>query len=294
MKQVILLLMTIFSITGVFGQKEVENDTTKLKLGNKTIIIIEKNEKDNGKIVDKKIEKEIEIEEEDEDIIVKPEKKVKKYKAGKYSRWAGLNLGFNTFVEGDNFDVLSGGSENWEINPWKSTTWNLNIFEISGSLVKRHLLITTGLGFEFQNYRFKKNIDLEYNDRGDLIPVKNQIIDYDKDKLFASYVQVPLLLEINTSSKPKKGFYLSTGLIGGYKMASKWTKKYKHNGQKVEVETKDDFNLNPFQLQGTVRLGFNRVTVFTDVALLPVFKENSLSTGKDLHNITFGVQLVGF
>ncbi len=296
MKKAILLLIVIFSVSNIFAQKEESNqDTTKLKFGNKTIIIIEETEKEDSVIIEK--EEEVVVKEGKEGIVKKEEKKKhkkSKYKSAKFSRWAGINLGFNQFVHLRDFDALHSESENWSINPWKSKTWNINIMEFSVSLIKRHLLLTTGLGFEFRNYSFDKDIDLVYNDRGNTIPAVNYTVDYSKNKLSASYVQVPLLLEINTSSRPKKGFYLAGGVIGGYKMSSEMNKKYKSNGQKIKTEIHDDFNLNPYQLEGTLRIGINRFTLFTNFDMLPVFKEGKLSTGEDLANVTFGVQLIGF
>ena len=298
MKKAILLLVMIFSVSSIFAQKEKsEQDTTKLVLGNRTIIIIEKKDVGDTVNIEKKVEVTVEGEDsvkEEEEVIVKNKDKTSKCKCENFSRWAGINLGFNQFVRLSNLSALGSGSENWSINPWKSTTWNINIMEFSVSLIKRHLLLTTGLGFEFRNYSFDKNIDLIYNDRDYTIPAVNNYIDYNKDKLSASYVQVPLLIEINTSSRPKKGFYLAGGVIGGYKMSSEMNQKYKLNGQKIKKEIHDDFNLNPYQLEGTLRIGINRFTLFTNFDLLPVFKEGKIATGEDLANVTFGIQLIGF
>ena len=291
MKKVILLLLVIFSVSNIFAQKEkTEQDTTKFKLGNKTIIIIEKNEKEDEvkKEEDIKIMKEGEEEEE----IVKEEVKPK-YKSRDYSRWAGINLGFNQFVKFSDLSELNGDMENWSINPWKSTTWNINIMEFNVSLIKRHLLLTTGLGFEFRKYGFDKNIDLVYNN-DKVEPAINNNLDYGKNKLSASYVQIPLLLEINTSSRAKKGLYLAGGVIGGYKMSSEMNQSYKINGQKIKKETHDNFNLNSYQVEGTVRIGINRFTFFTNFDMVPVFKEGKIGTNHNLSNVTFGIQLIGF
>ena len=292
MKKAILLILVIFSVSSIFAQKHQSNqDTTKLTFGNKTIIIIEKNNKEDEKIVDKKIEKDTEIENEEEN--VKKEKKHSKYHSKDYSRLSGLYLGFNQFVpEGSYLASLNGDAENWSINPWKSRTWNINIGNFSLSIIKKHLLLTTGLGFEFRNYSFDKNIDLLYDDTGRTNPVVNADLDYKKDKLFASYVQVPVLLEINTSPKPKKGLYLAAGVIGGYNMTSEMNKNYELNGQKIKKEIHDSFNLNPYQLEATFRIGFNRFTLFSNFDMLPVFKKDKITT-ENLNNVTIGLRLIG-
>jgi len=293
MKKAIFLLIMLFSISSIYAQNEkTKSDTTKLKFGNKTIIIIEK------KIKDEEVQEEKEIKvEEGEDIVKEEEEKVakkKKYNSRNFSRWAGINLGFNQFVYLSDMSALSGKSENWSINPWKSTTWNINIMEFNVSLIKKHLLLTTGLGFQFRKYSFDKNIILVYDDKRNISAVVDKYIDYDKDKLSASYVQLPLLLEINTSSRPKKGFYLATGVIGGYKMTSKLKQVNKFDGRKIKVKIYDDFQLNPYQLEGTIRIGINRFTLFANFDMLPVFREDKIANSEDLSNITLGIQLIGF
>ena len=297
MKNLVILLVMLLGVSTLFAQNEKNSsDTTKLKIGGRTIIIIEDEKESND---EKNIEEEIIIEvDSDENSIVKKEKKKKKYKARNYSRWAGLNIGLNQLTILETLGQLDDNTEIWQLNPWKSRTWNFNILEFSLSLVKKHILLTTGLGFEYRNYSFDKNIDLEYTywptDHKTIDPVINNDLDYSKNKLHVSYVQIPLLLEINTSSRPKKGLYLAGGLIGGYKMNSKLTQKYTFEDQDIKKIIDDSFNLNPYQLEGTLRIGFDRFMVFTNFDLLPVFEEGKSSTGDQLANLTIGLQLVGF
>ena len=294
MKKAILLLIVFFSITSIFAQNDqTEADTTKIKIGNKTIIIIEKKDKN----VDVKVEKEVDVDDVDSLNIVTEEKEIiikkENYNPRKFSRWSGINLSFNQFVYVSDKSAV-GGKANWNINPWESRTWNINIMEFNLSLIKRHLLLTTGLGFQFRKYSFDKNIDLVYDRSGNINAAVNEYLDYDKDRLSASYVQIPLLLEINTSSRPKKGFYLAAGVIGGYKMSSKLKQVYEFNDQKVKKVTHDDFNLNPYQLEGTIRIGINRFTLFTNLDMIPVFRDGEIGNSNDLANVTFGIQLIGF
>lgn len=297
MKKVIFLLVMVFCFSSIFAQnKKSESDTTKMKIGNRTIIIIE-NKDDSENKGNKEIETEEEVIVEGRNEIIKEkktEKKAKKYKARKYSRWAGINLGLNQLTTIETFGQLDNNTELWQVNPWKSRTWNINFLEFNLSVVKKHVLLTTGLGFEYRNYSFKKDIDLVYDNNENIFPIENSNIDYNKNKLHASYVQIPLLLEINTSTRPKKGLYLAGGVIGGYKMNSYIVQKYKANGQKIKTEIDDSFNLNPYQLEGTLRIGFNRFMLYSNFDLLPVFEKEISSTGDQLANVTFGIQLIGF
>ena len=337
MKKSLFILALLFIFSSLIAQVEgTKKDTTKIKIGNRTIILVEdKNENKDNKDVqyeEKVIILDDEGEIDDIDIPEPPEapeapelpelpefsdeemeieilgdsdrnidkevkiKKVKKekYHSGKYSRWAGVNLGFNQIRDFDGYKSLKGSKDVWDNKIWSSRTWSINPVEVSLSIVKKHILLTTGIGFEFRNYSFTQEFDLVR--QGEIIEPQLVDLDYSKNKLRASYVQVPLLLEFNTSTRPKKGFYLAGGLIGGYKMGSGMVQEYELNGQEIEKEIDDNkgFNLNDYQLMGTARLGFDRITFIGNIDLLPMFKDGKSVTGDDIANISFGIQLVGF
>jgi hypothetical protein len=304
MKKLIILITIIFAAVYMYGQVgEPKQDTTKIRIGSRTIIIVE--DKTTGKAPEVLIEEDTEIGEADGSIEIDPEvrpdtkvdvrkKIVPKYDASKYSRWTGFNLGFNQLINNSDFSALTESQQIWDNKPWSSNSWNINIIGQSLSIVKRHLLLTTGIGFEFRNFNFIDDFNL---DRSESL-VYHVPLDYElgKNSLRSSYVQVPILLEINTSKRPKKGLYLAGGLIGGYKMGSSMQQKYELDGQKYKIKIKDNkaFNLNPFQLMATARIGFNRITLFANADLLPVFKTDKVIDGNDLGNLSIGLQILAF
>ncbi len=291
MKNIILLIVLLFSVTIANAQKEKsDSDTTKIKLGDKTIIIVDKNDKTEDTI---SVKEEI----KDEEITIKQnEKKTKAkkyYNSRNYSRWAGLYLGINQFGDIRDGGELTANFKNWEINPWKSRIWNINFMEINLSIVKKHILLTTGFGLEYKNFSFKNNIDL-VEENGQVNPVVNNSLKYKKDKLHVSYFQMPILLEFNTSSRARKGFYLAAGFVGGLKMYSKLYQKYDLDDNTIKKRTKSDFNLNPYQLYGTLRIGINRLTLYGNFDLMPLFKEGESTLGDNLMVVSAGVKLIGF
>ncbi len=291
MKNITLLIVLLFSVTFVNAQNEKSNsDTTKIKLGDKTIIIVDKNDESEDTV---SIKEEI----KDEKISIKQKenkiKTKKRYNSKKYSRWAGLYLGVNQFGDIRDGGELTANFKNWEINPWKSKIWNINFMEINLSIIKKHILLTTGFGLEYKNFSFKNDIDL-VEENGKVDPVVNNSLKYKKDKLHVSYFQMPLLLEFNTSSRPGKGFYLAAGFVGGLKMYSKLYQKYDLGDNTIKKRTKSDFNLNPYQLYGTLRIGIKRLTLYGNFDLMPLFKESESTLGDNLMVVSAGVKLIGF
>jgi len=282
MKKSILFFSLIFIVSFLNAQDEnTKADTTKLKFGNKTVIIIDENSKDSN-------DSNFEIKEDNDEKLVEKNN----YNPKDYSRWAGINVGLNGFGERNDLPE-NNDIDLFDINPFKSRVWNFNLFEYSVSIVNRHILLTTGLGFEYRNYRFNNNVDFVYDDdKIDL--VENTNIKYDKNKLKISYVQIPLLLELNTSSRPKKGIYLAAGVIGGIRMSTSLNQEYEENGLKIEKKISDSFNFNPYQVSGTVRVGIRKFTLITNFDLLSMFKEDGSKVGDSLVPFSLGIQLVGF
>jgi hypothetical protein len=60
--------------------------------------------------------------------------------------------------------------------------------------------LVTGIGFGFNTYQFKNPIRLN-PDSSFTNYFKDSTITFDKNKLKTSYVQIPLMIEFNTSSK---------------------------------------------------------------------------------------------
>ncbi len=286
MKKITFILLITFFASNIFSQNdEGIKDTTKIKFGDRTIIIIESDEESKStKVEEKENRKKSEKENNEEK---------KKCKSRRNSRWTGLYLGFNQLgTELNPATPLSDGREIWEVNPWKSRVWNFNFLRYSLSIVPNHFLVTTGLGIEWKNYTFKNNIDIEDND-GESIPVVNNSINYKNNKLHSCYFQIPLLLEFNTSKRANRGLYIGAGITGGIRVKSKMYKKYELNGRTVKSKIYDDFNLNSFQAILTARIGFDRLTFFANYDLIPVF-EHDKNKGDRLKTFSFGLRILPF
>lgn len=53
----------------------------------------------------------------------------------------------------------------------------------------------------------------------------------------------------------------------------------------------DDFNVNPWRVDATARIGYGNFTLFGSLSLTPFFKDNK---EPELHALTMGVRLVGW
>lgn len=247
------------------------SDTTKIKLNNTKILVISSEELDSAEVYG-----------EDWTEINTNDKK----KDAEVKNWGGVDFGFNALITGGN--NLVQNPDYLKLNYSRSFNWSINFAEQSIRLYKEHIKLTTGLGFQFYNYEFENNYTLQKG-ANQIIALPDTSISFDKNRLKSSFINVPLLLSFNTSSNPKKGFHFSAGIIAGYKMGSRLKQKYEVNNETVKPVVKSNFNLNPFQLVPTARIGFRSLNFFANYNTTPLFLNNE---GPKVYPVSFGLSFV--
>jgi hypothetical protein len=245
------------------------DDTTRIKVGKKKFIIIEDND---------------EVATED-----KKEKVAKTYDLKNV--YAGFELGMNQFVSPDlNFNLPINYSF-LDCKMEKSWFYGLNLLEGDLQLVKNKLAITSGLGMEFQNFRFNSNQILTPNvnivsaDSGSLTLTKNKLYNYN--------LNVPLLIKFAPrNKKDRNNFHFAVGVIGSFKAYSHLRIESSAKGYEEEAKIKDDFNINPFRLTATARIGYGWFRAFANYSLTPYF--NTQNNNPDIRVFSAGITLIPF
>jgi hypothetical protein len=193
-------------------------------------------------------------------------------------------MGINTFT---NIDYSGYPLPNFmDLNHNKSLEVNINLFKYSISLQKKHKSIglVTGLGLNFNDYRFSNDITIK-NENGYIVAVPITASNLQKTKLSTGYLTVPLLLEFQF---PKEtNLWMSVGVIGGLKMGSHT--KVKVNGTKSK--DRNDFNISPFRGGATARLGYKGFNVFGTYYFTPFFRDNR---GPAMEPFTIGLGLINW
>jgi hypothetical protein len=99
------------------------------------------------------------------------------------------------------------------------------------------------------------------------------------------------LLELNSSSNPKKAFHFALGFITGIKVGSRTIQQYVNNGDKITIVRKDNFNQNLFRLNAHTSFGYNRLSLFFDYSVTPLFQK---SKGLEIYPFTIGINFFSF
>jgi hypothetical protein len=272
-KSILLTIVTLSSLVG-FAQTK-GNDTTKIKWNYYTRIWIF-----HEKVNDKK------------DSI-----QTEKYKYSKkdFVHWGGIDFGVCMFSTIDNKFILENESGISQLNNFldlnysKSLFCSLNVIEKNSRLYKNYLNLISGLGVEWNNYNFKRNITL-VADAPHISISNSDSIKYVKNKLNITYLKLPLLIELNTNSEnPKKSFHLSAGFEFAYRINSSTKQKYETNGYRIKSKRRDDYNLADFKYSSVIRIGYgNYFTLFGNYGLSQIFESNK---GPAIFPFTVGISI---
>ena len=207
-----------------------------------------------------------------EDIVkeVDDEEKERKYYDG---HWAGFDFG-TLILMNDLFKTDFSSTPYWKNNVASSSTFSFNFVEFKVPIFKQYIGITTGLGWNISSVGLKNNYDLMHTDSS-VYAVSNSSQSYKANTLNAHYLTAPLLLEFSTKMEQKKSFYFAAGVIGGVRIYSNTYQTGKFaNGDHFRNYVRSKYNLAPFTLEATARLGYGAFGLFTSYNLTPLFQKD--------------------
>jgi len=255
--------------TAVFKGKSVktESDTVSVKIGNYNFEIFENDGDDSDN------------------------KKHKHDHESDFTPWSGLDIGVAGIFTPDYSFTMPDGYEFFDLDYKKSIKVGLNIFEKNFQVVNEYVKIGSGLGIDINNYRFVNDTKLLSN-KDTFTGFIDTVIQYEKSKLRLSYLNIPLLLEINTSKNEEKAIHFATGLLLGYNIGSKTKLVYNDDGMRNKEKSKGDYNVTPFRYAVTARVGYgNSFMLYATYDLSELFLKNQ---GPELYPFSVGLSFVDF
>jgi hypothetical protein len=199
--------------------------------------------------------------------------------------WTGIELGFNNYLTSKNSLVLPADIDYMTLHSGKSMNFNINFSQLSLGLT-RHIGFVTGLGLNWNNYRFDGNNNIMKGADG-IIEVLDPGSNLDKSKLATLFLTLPVLLELQL---PIENNHLSiaAGPIGAVKLGSH-TKMVFENGQKVK--SGGDFSLNMLRYGATARVGYGNFQLYGTYYMTPLFRTGKGPAGTDLYPFEIGMAL---
>jgi len=268
--------------------KVIENDSTKIIIGNRTIIV---DERGNVNI-----------------------KRIKKHRFN--GHWAGFELGLNGLLTPDFNMSYPKGQDYLDLRMEKSINVNLNFYEQNIKLNKAGTFgMFSGLGLSWNNYRFSKPVMLT----GDSAAFQGYFIEgvsVRKSKLTNLYLTLPLFLEVQTkSSKTKEKMHFAAGVVVGWRISTHSKIYYNDANQAFKlrdpetgkllpmslqspgnsnrniVKDFNSFHMHPFKLDAGIRAGWGIVNLYANYSLTSLFIKDK---GPELYPFSVGIALTSW
>lgn len=191
------------------------------------------------------------------------------------TNWLIFDLGFTNYRDLTNYSYAQAGSYlkiirpgepavnegTTTLNTGKSSNVNIWLFMQRVSLSKNVLNLKYGLGLEMYNFRYDSRISF----RNAPAPMAfNDSISFTKNKLYAGYVTVPLMININTKPNSHRGLIMSVGMSAGYLLASR---NKQVSGDRGKQKYRGDLALEPWRLAAIGEIGLGPVRLYGSYSL---------------------------
>jgi hypothetical protein len=278
MKKVVLSVFTVLS--GLIAMAQEENkeiDTTRMKIGKSEVIIVTPRgeEKASTSSIEDSLAELTGMEDEDE--FEGPEIE---------PHWAGLSFGPTALLNASNKQSFPGAPQ-WQNDPAKSFSWEFNFIEKKFPIYQNYVGITTGLGVNWTQIGLgqRKLIVSDTSISSILIP--DSVSDFRKNKLRATYITAPLLLEF-CSKNSEDSWYFAAGVIGGIRVNSLVKTVIENGDDKQKRKEKGTYGLETFRVDATARLGYGNWGVYANYGLTNLFSTKKTA---EVHPFSVGLTL---
>ena len=265
----------------------IDGDTTKVKLGNHTLIV-----DNNGDV------------------------KWKRTKPARFNgHWGGVDIGIDGYFT-PHFNTQFGKYTFLNQQYEKSINVNVNLYEQNIGFNKAKTIgMITGVGFSFNDYRFTNPTYIS-PDSNRLKGYYIQGVNVRKSKLSLFSVTVPVIFEFQTNNvRRSHRFFIGLGMLVSARLRTH-TKIFFNGANKKYyledpstgtglpdyyttpnrinrniVKSVDSFNLQPFRFDATVRMGYGIISLYATYALNAMFLKGQ---GPDLHQWSAGISISGW
>lgn len=203
------------------------------------------------------------------------------------AHWSGFGIHYSGMVQG--LHRLQLPAEYADLKQTiQSIGVTINIADIALPITK-HLGLFSGIGLEFNNFRFSKDVGLKQEGGNTVIDYQfiEQGIRLSKSKLNTGYINIPLMLEYQFG--PGNDFFINGGLIGGFRIAGKTKIQSSDPRMRGTFKQWSNVSLRNFHFGYSVGLGYDKYSFFATYYPQSIFRNN---IGPDIQQINIGILIV--
>jgi len=200
------------------------------------------------------------------------------------TNWWIFDLGFSNYNDNSNYvsaavdGFVAPGmtKDDMKLKAGKSRNLNIWFFMQRLNIASHVLNLKYGLGLELNNYFFD-NENIVFEKKPTFIYSGPD--EFNKVKLAADYLTVPIMININFTPRRSNGFGISAGVSAGYLYSARY--KVKDDGDVDKV--KNDFDLKRFKLAYIGELALGPIRLYGSYAT-----DNMWDKGLDMTPYTLG------
>ena len=212
--------------------------------------------------------------------------------------WSGLSFNALSMAQFqgnlESYDATWGARENLGLitdDAFESFRLSLNPFEKRQKLLGEFFGITTGIGFDWLRLGVDPDRHLVFDEASSTVLA--EAVDLNSttvhvNRVHAVYLRVPVLASVHLFRSGGKGLHAEGGLVAGYLLHGKYNREYEQGI--TEYATEEDFPVAPLQLSARLGIGFGKVSLLGEAALLPFFDENPVDS-PSMHSFSLGLQI---
>lgn len=210
------------------------------------------------------------------------------------TNWWILDLGFANVIDKTTYgspaanEYLRAGAgqpftkDDLRLRTGKTSNVNLWILMQRLNVHKGIVNVKYGVGLEMFNFRYESNLSYR-NPAGQAPYIFRDSINFTKNKLYAGYLSVPLMLNLNTTPGRKKGLSLSAGVSAGYLIGSR---NKQISGERGKEKIRGDFDLEKFRLAYIGEIGMGPIRLFGSYSMTPLHER-----GLEQYPYSVGIRL---
>lgn len=272
MKRIILLFSILFYgiISTAQDQENDGSDTTRIKLGKSTLIFV--NGVDDSKKYDFDMSECDSLDDEDA-----------------LDGTMYFDIGMNGYMAPNQSFNLPTSQNLMEVDYAKSRSFGFTLALDNADIIKDRLYISPGIGLTWNNYHFKNNVNISTSNDSTVFNA-DTILDYDKFKLRATYLQIPIVVGVRLGNL-KNPIGIQAGVVGGLRIGSMVKQKYTFENADYKNKVKDNFNLSPFKVDLIARLTFGDTGIFASYSMTSLFENDK---APELYPFSAGITIGGF
>ncbi|MGQ1889413.1 WG repeat-containing protein [Thermophagus sp. OGC60D27] len=218
-------------------------------------------------------------------------KKIKKKSKHFRGHLAGIGLALNGYLDNEGHEELPAGYEFMELDQRKSLEVVFYPWEENVRLLGDWFGLTTGLGVQYNNYRFKLESysDIPENGREWFPVLDPEETPISKSKLMMMHLNVPVMVEIQMrNGENSNNLYISGGVVGGVRLQTHTKLVYRKNNHSEKKKKRDDLGLPLFRYGFMAKAGFGSFSIYGTYYPKPMFKDGE---GPELYPYSIGVML---